>query len=53
MKNFNKRGFGMASMLILIVVLILFVIIFSIIAYNSGLDKASPTSIYDTENIED
>lgn len=52
MKSLNKKGFGMASMLVIIAVLILFIIIFTIIAYKSGLDKDSPTSIYDTENVE-
>lgn len=49
MFKLNKKGFGMSSMLIAIVVLIIFIITCSIVAYYSGLGNDSPESIYDNE----
>lgn len=53
MEEINQKGFGMSTMIAIIAILILFIIIFSIIAYNNGLEKDSPNSIYESTEEND
>lgn len=43
----NNKGWGLSNMIIFIVILLLFMIIFLIVAYNYGIEKDSPNSLYE------
>lgn len=47
MVKLNNQGWGLSNMIAFIIVLLLFMIIFLIVTYNYGIEKDSPSSLYE------
>lgn len=43
----DNKGWGLSNMIAFVIVLLLFMIIFLIVAYNYGIEKDSPNSLYE------
>lgn len=51
MNSLNNRGWGLNTMIILVIVLIFVVLLVSILVYNIGTDKDSPNSLFNNHEV--
>lgn len=51
MKSLNNKGWGLNTMIILVVVLIFVVLLVSILVYNIGRDDDSPNSLFNNHEL--
>ena len=52
MKKLNNNGWGLNTMIIFLVVLLVFILIIAILSYKIGIEKGSRNSIYNINNTQ-
>ncbi len=52
MKKLDNKGWGLNTMIIFLVVMLLFILVIAILSYKMGIEKDSKNPIYNTNNTQ-